>query len=584
MNKLLKCLIFLAFISSAISLDFGRFFGFQREAREEPPKDPEIPEVLETVRWRQSVCVVPGPNVPPCFTSLKKYQNEHEKNSEQRIDENVGEATSEEKLEKKSGRALSLERDEHDVSRIITPKVMRLMEIENSPSDQVQSSNNEEYLNIRSATPGLEVAYGRRQGKYLIIATASPSASPSTPPPAISVTKVLNSPVTATLVAKNCFPDIGVPLCDDYQETLTIYKKPKLDRKRDSVEKNYRHRKHHSHHHGHHRERDNQMDENEDSFLHNSQILLNRIKEMSSASFPSSQYDSMIISQTQLKPQVITVVESHKIEETSTTPRPNTIPGFGSLFPMDLFVKRNNTNRPGLQQAVTQSIQTAGSLLFGSAQETAVQAVQGVLNQSQVVVADKDPETQSVVVLESTQKPGFFANVWGPGSFNIFNKITIHDSTTNKAMNYDNENVQSESSPSSNPDEPEETKVTEFLDNPQSDHSVTPSQDELTTIANDGNGNVAQLDQPSGTFDELVDNLTKSSNKTDKDEKGSLLVENSLLLNSQNKPLVVERPGQLPLLVERPIYVPVKPALATLFNFVRPSDDQPLLNVNHEVI
>ncbi|KOC63417.1 Sialidase [Habropoda laboriosa] len=182
-----SCTLLLIASSVTFALDLSRFLWTGSQKKEA--------EIVEIVRWRQPVCIHPAEGVSPCMHSLGKF-------------EKVYEVASGKGLEK--GRDLSGSEEEEvsseDVSSLTTV-------------DLESSRGSEEFdgEKIGGRTAELTEDQERRiiEGKYLV-----PPKEKVTRPEKIFVTKVLNAPVTATLVAYNCIPDVGIPLCENYQENV----------------------------------------------------------------------------------------------------------------------------------------------------------------------------------------------------------------------------------------------------------------------------------------------------------------------------------------------------------------------------
>ncbi|XP_016845521.1 uncharacterized protein LOC107982198 [Nasonia vitripennis] len=189
-------LLTLFLFSSSSALNLGSILGIP-ELRSAATEAPALPEIVEVVRWRQPVCVMPeSKQVPSCAFFISKHQSEYERTSDNALDTKL------DALPKKTLNAGEVR------SKISIDEI--------EPSSVLQSS--EEILERVDAqsTPALEDAVnGRRSQRSFFEGGRANNQLDTTKPPPIFVTKVLNSPTTATLVARNCWPDIGVPLCED---------------------------------------------------------------------------------------------------------------------------------------------------------------------------------------------------------------------------------------------------------------------------------------------------------------------------------------------------------------------------------
>lgn len=170
--------------------------------------------MIEIVRWRQPVCVEPAKGVSPCLDSLRKSQSEYERATSKGLKgEKAGYSILTDVQSKSSVSSLEQEVS----SKFESPEM-----VASFPLEQLQPSrSSEEFFteeptesNRRTSTLTEEQERNIREGKHLS------HLEKVTKPKQIYITKVLNTPVTATLVAHNCLPDIGIPLCDDQEENI----------------------------------------------------------------------------------------------------------------------------------------------------------------------------------------------------------------------------------------------------------------------------------------------------------------------------------------------------------------------------
>ncbi|KAK1123951.1 hypothetical protein K0M31_006981 [Melipona bicolor] len=185
---------------NADGLDLNRFFWHGNQ-----PQPTEEVQIVEIVRWRQPVCMKPARGVSLCLEDLQEFQTEYERVTGKRLKEEKERYSVLTDVQSKSS-ASSL--DQEVLSKFESPEIVvpfpgkQLQPSEESLEEKsVESSRRtsilteEQERNIREEKqlPHLEKVNKRKQ---------------------IYVTKVLNAPVTATLVAHNCLPDVGIPLCE----------------------------------------------------------------------------------------------------------------------------------------------------------------------------------------------------------------------------------------------------------------------------------------------------------------------------------------------------------------------------------
>ncbi|XP_053970422.1 uncharacterized protein LOC128872098 [Hylaeus volcanicus] len=297
----------LGLVYSSFALELSRLFWNQS------PTTPDDAQVIEIVRWRQPICVVPDEGVLPCSHTLRKFQVEYERFNGKTLDERTAERSrvdlepsipamdeestielivpgidapapasnsngdskgfsegfsegnmSEFHLEKKKKLGLDEEvrikltpPEVEAASNPGSPEVPEGFSEGNSSQFHLETSESaDEEFRIKLTPPEVEAASNpgspevpegfsegnssqfhlktpeltRDQGKSIRTARRFSPGSSSSKLHKIYVTKVLESPMTATLVARNCLPDIGVPFCEDYQDYIqpaTPYVDPK---------------------------------------------------------------------------------------------------------------------------------------------------------------------------------------------------------------------------------------------------------------------------------------------------------------------------------------------------------------------
>lgn len=185
----------------ALDLDLHRFFwpGYQHH------KPQEEVRVIEIVRWHQPICVKPGKGVSSCLHGLRQQGN-----GKAGLDEG------------KQGFSISSEarssvwsnEEEEVLSELVASEMSASFPLRSSLGTDV--STDERVPESSKGTEALTTERERKTGRdarYLI-----PHLDKTTKPKQIYVTKVVNAPFTATLVAQNCLPDIGVPLCESNEK------------------------------------------------------------------------------------------------------------------------------------------------------------------------------------------------------------------------------------------------------------------------------------------------------------------------------------------------------------------------------
>ncbi|XP_043793651.1 uncharacterized protein LOC122715488 [Apis laboriosa] len=178
----------------ALDLSLHRFFwpGHQHHKPQE-----EI-RVIEIVRWHQPICVKPGKGVSSCLDGLSKPgQHAH------------GKGLNEEKEEFSISSVPSNE--EEVLSEFVASEMLASFPLQSSLGTDI--STDERMSESGKRTEALTTERERemrRDARHLV-----PHLDKTAKPKQIYVTKVLNAPFTATLVAQNCLPDIGIPLCEN---------------------------------------------------------------------------------------------------------------------------------------------------------------------------------------------------------------------------------------------------------------------------------------------------------------------------------------------------------------------------------
>lgn len=182
MNLITGAIILVTIVSDSFALNFGRFLWIGK-----PSKTTEEAQLVEMIRWRQPVCLMPAEGVSPCIQQIKKFQKDYEQLIGKELLVNDEEAMR------------SVSSDEV----IATPPISEEFITEKSSESQFRTSELTEDEERKV-----------REGKLLS------SIGEKKKIQQIYVTKVLNSPMTATLVAYGCVPDIGVPLCQNHQASV----------------------------------------------------------------------------------------------------------------------------------------------------------------------------------------------------------------------------------------------------------------------------------------------------------------------------------------------------------------------------
>lgn len=209
MTNCLLVILLLAIAPSVFGVDSTRFRIGNKVAQEET-----------RVRWHQPVCIMAEKDVPSC-SSLRKLQTEYEHRSAKGlVDEDESGQTKPIKVE--IGETSKGDEQEGIVSDVetLSSDVVGTLPLESSDlviEDELADPGRTSKL--RSKTPELDNVRQRRSARQDRHLTGSiPEHTKAGP---IHVTRVLDSPVTATLVARGCLPDIGVPLCAGYQASFT---------------------------------------------------------------------------------------------------------------------------------------------------------------------------------------------------------------------------------------------------------------------------------------------------------------------------------------------------------------------------
>ena len=184
-------------IFNADALDLNRFFWHGNQ-----PQTTEEVQIVEIVRWRQPVCMKPARGVSLCLDGLQEFQTEYERVTGKRLNEEKEVYSILTDAQSKSS-ASSLEQEV--LSKFASPEIVVPF-----PRKQLQPSEEEKSVESSRRTSILTEGQERsiREERHI------PHLEKVTTRKQIYVTKVLNAPVTATLVAHNCLPDVGIPLCD----------------------------------------------------------------------------------------------------------------------------------------------------------------------------------------------------------------------------------------------------------------------------------------------------------------------------------------------------------------------------------
>lgn len=178
------------------AFDLHRFFwpGYQQQKEEI--------RVIEIVRWHQPICVKPGKGVSSCMHGPKTTQQHPN-----------GKGLNEEEFsiltERSSGESSS--KEEEVLSEFVASYPLRSSLDSDISTEGIESESGKRTEALLTTEGGRRTREARR---HLIPHLDKTSNRPKQ----IYVTKVLNAPFTATLVAQNCLPDIGMPLCENNNE------------------------------------------------------------------------------------------------------------------------------------------------------------------------------------------------------------------------------------------------------------------------------------------------------------------------------------------------------------------------------
>ncbi|CAL7939921.1 unnamed protein product [Xylocopa violacea] len=197
MKIAISSVVLLTIISNALAMNQNRLLWTGNQ----PPSTTEETQVVEIVRWQQPICLQPAYGVSSCLHSLRKLQKEYEQVSGKSFVNEQGESL--------------VSEDEETSSKILPPEVITWTTVEDLRSLQgSEEPHAEESLesNKKSSVLPKDHEEAIAEGRYLV-----PPPEKLKKPQQIYVTKVLQSPVTATLVAYNCVPEVGIPLCEDHQ-------------------------------------------------------------------------------------------------------------------------------------------------------------------------------------------------------------------------------------------------------------------------------------------------------------------------------------------------------------------------------
>ncbi|KAL0101439.1 hypothetical protein PUN28_018934 [Cardiocondyla obscurior] len=169
--------------------------------------------VIEIVKWRQAVCVIPARDVAPC-SSKENIQGGYNLNAGWSVEDESSQTkpikaeTSDVVPGTKGGIVNGTETLYNDVGRSTLEPSELVIDGNEELADHGRSSE------LLSKTPEMNVEWQSTRRN-------EPSIRLKTKSSRIFVTKVLDLPITATLVAHGCLPDIGFPLCADRQVNLS---------------------------------------------------------------------------------------------------------------------------------------------------------------------------------------------------------------------------------------------------------------------------------------------------------------------------------------------------------------------------
>lgn len=199
--KILSSLLAVGIFWNVDAVDLHRFFwpGYQHHKPQE-----EI-RVIEIVRWHQPICVKPGKGVSSCLDGLSK-PGQHAK------------GLNEEKEEfsiLSESRSSVPSNEEEVLSEFVASEMFASFPLQSSLGTDL--STDERMSESGKRTEALTTERERRDARHLVS-----HLDKTAKPKQIYVTKVLNAPFTATLVAQNCLPDIGIPLCENNEKDAAV--------------------------------------------------------------------------------------------------------------------------------------------------------------------------------------------------------------------------------------------------------------------------------------------------------------------------------------------------------------------------
>lgn len=203
----------MAFLPYLSGVDLTRFQTRSKADHQE--------ETRVITKRHQPVCIVSEKDIPLCSTPRKLETEYEHRNTKGFVDEDEPSQTKPIKL-KISETSIGDEQQEIVSGvEILSPDVVGTLLLESSDlvidnelADPGRTSK------LRSKTPELnDVGLDGRSARRDRHLTGSILERTNTGP--IHVTRVSDSPVTTTLAARGCLPDIGLPLCADYQTNLT---------------------------------------------------------------------------------------------------------------------------------------------------------------------------------------------------------------------------------------------------------------------------------------------------------------------------------------------------------------------------
>lgn len=183
------------------AFDLNRFFwpGYQQQKEEI--------RVIEIVRWHQPICVKPGKGVSSCMHGPRTTQQHPNGKG---LNEEKGGQEFSILSERSSGES---SKEEEVLSEFVGSYPLHSSLDSDISTEGIGSESGKRTEALLTTERGRRTREARRHLIPHLDKTSNLNR-----PKQIYVTKVLNAPFTATLVAQNCLPDFGIPLCENNNE------------------------------------------------------------------------------------------------------------------------------------------------------------------------------------------------------------------------------------------------------------------------------------------------------------------------------------------------------------------------------